>query len=138
VTVRYSFGHFELQPRERRLLASGTPVAITPRAFDLLVALLEHPRHLVTKEDLLAQVWPGVIVEENALHAQISALRKMLGPDAIATVPGAGYRFELDVTQVSPPAKSHAATVARHNLPRALTSFVGREQQITELKGLLR
>jgi non-specific serine/threonine protein kinase len=136
--VRYGFGHFELQPGERRLLASGTAVAITPRAFDLLLVLLERNGHLVTKEDLLAQAWPGVIVEENALHAQISALRKLLGPDAITTVPGAGYRFELGVTPLSPPVESHAEVVPRHNLPKALTSFIGREQQIAELKGLLR
>jgi non-specific serine/threonine protein kinase len=136
--VRYSFGHFDLQPGERRLLASGTPVAVTPRAFDLLVALLERHGHLVAKEDLLAQVWPGVIVEENALQAQISALRKVLGPDAIATVPGAGYRFELDVTQIPADGRSGPTSGTRHNLPKALTSFIGREQQLDELKGLLR
>src|SRR6516165_9726727 len=92
--ARYRFERFELQPGEHRLLAGGTPVAIAPRAFDLLVALLERSGHLVTKEQLLGQVWPGVVVEENALHAQISALRKLLGPGVISTVPGAGYRFE--------------------------------------------
>jgi non-specific serine/threonine protein kinase len=136
--VRYCFGRFELQPGERRLLASGTAVAITPRAFDLLVVLLERNGRLVTKEDLLAQVWPGVIVEENALHAQISALRKLLGPEVITTVPGTGYRLGLDVTPIQQETKSHAAGGAEHNLPKALTSFVGREQQLGELKGLLR
>jgi len=97
--VRYGFGRFELQPDERRLLASGRPVAIKPRAFDVLVALVERHGHLVTKENLLAQVWPGVIVEENAVHAQISALRKVLGADAIATVSGVGYRFALELTE---------------------------------------
>src|SRR5262249_42490221 len=133
--IRYDFGRFELQPSERRLLANGSLVAITPRAFDLLVALLERNGHLVTKEQLFAQVWPGVVVEENALPAQISALRKLLGPEAITTVPGTGYRFELDVTPMLAEAESRAATTARHNLPKALTSFIGREQQIAELKG---
>ena len=137
-TVRYGFGRFELEPGERRLLASGTPVAIAPRAFDLLVALLERSGHLVTKEQLLEQAWPGVVVEENALHAQISALRKLLGPGMITTVPGAGYRFDVGVTAISAEAKSPAATAVRHNLPKAFTSFVGREQQVTGLKGLLR
>ena len=136
--VSYCFGRFELQSKERRLLASGTPVAITPRAFDLLVALLEHHGHLVPKEDLLAQVWPGVIVEENALHAQISALRKLLGAEVIATVPGTGYRLELNVTPITPETKSRAAGDDRQDLPKALTSFIGRERQLTELKGLLR
>jgi non-specific serine/threonine protein kinase len=92
----------------------------------------------VTKEDLLAQVWPGVIVEENALHAQISALRKLLGAEVITTVPGTGYRLALDVTPIPPETKPAAAGGAKHNLPKALTSFIGREQQISELKGLLR
>jgi non-specific serine/threonine protein kinase len=138
VSTRYSFGHFELQPGERRLLEAGTPVALAPRAFDLLVALIEREGRLATKKDLFEQVWPGVIVEENSLHAQISALRKVLGADAITTVPGAGYRFELDVTPLSPLADPSGATSPRHNLPRALTSFIGRERQLDELKGLLR
>jgi non-specific serine/threonine protein kinase len=135
--VRYGFGRFELQPDERRLLASGTPVVIKPRAFDVLVALVERHGRLVTKEHLLAQVWPGVIVEENAVHTQISTLRKVLGADAIATVSGAGYRFALEVVENRAESGSESTTPARHNLVRQLTSFIGREQQLAELKELL-
>src|SRR5215468_12282195 len=112
--VRYGFKHFELQPDEHRLLASGTPVAITPRAFDLLVALVKRHGRLVTKENLLAQVWPGVIVEENSVHAQISALRKVLGADAIATVSGVGYRFALELVENRTESGFDSPTPTRH------------------------
>jgi predicted ATPase/DNA-binding winged helix-turn-helix (wHTH) protein len=134
--VRYRFGRFELQPDERRLLDGGVPVAIKPRAFDLLTALVERAGHLITKDELLERVWPTVIVEEAAVQMQISALRKVLGRDAIVTVTGSGYRLALVVAKegavpTAPPA------VHRHNLPQPLTRFIGREQQISELKALL-
>src|SRR5215470_778633 len=135
--VRYGFGRFELLPDERRLLASGTPVAIKPRAFDVLVALVQRHGRLVTKEKLLAQVWPGVIVEENAVHTQISALRKVLGANAIATVTGVGYRFALELVENRTESGVDSPTPTRHNLVRQLTSFIGREKQLAELKELL-
>ena len=72
----YRFGSFELQPAERRLLRDGVAVSLRPRAFDLLAALLDRAGHLVTKDELLDLVWPKVVVEEAALHVQVSALRK--------------------------------------------------------------
>src|ERR1700694_1961347 len=95
----YRFGRFELQPSERRLLAAGVPSVVEPRAFDVLVALVEHAGHLVTKEELFSLVWPKLIVEDSNLHVQVSALRKILGTAAIATVPGQGYRFTLELTR---------------------------------------
>ncbi len=65
------------------------------RAFDLLVALVERRHRVVTKNELLDVVWPGLVVEENNLQVHISALRKLLGQDAIATIPGRGYQFTL-------------------------------------------
>src|SRR5208282_6012716 len=128
----YRFGRFELQPDKRRLLASGVPVEVGSRAFDLLVALVERDGSLVTKDELLERVWPKVIVEENTLQVQVSALRKILGPDAIATISGRGYRFALELTQ------ANAEPVApKHNLPQQLTSFIGREKEITQIKELL-
>src|SRR3984893_4975068 len=58
--VCYRCGHFELEPDERRLLAAGAPVAVRPRAFDLLLTLVERAGHLVTKDELLERVWPRV------------------------------------------------------------------------------
>src|SRR5262245_10541780 len=131
-SVHYRFARFELQPDERRLFGSGQSVHLRPHAFDLLVALVERSGHLVSKDALLAHVWGKVIVEENTLQAHISALRKVLGADAIATVSGRGYRFTLEVTPVQKP----AATVPtpRHNLPQALTSFVGRDREIPQIR----
>ena len=91
----YRFGIFDLRPNERRLLKNGEPVELGARAFDVLVALVERAGRLVPKEELLACVWPNVVVEENNLQVQVSALRKALGQGAIATIPGHGYRFAL-------------------------------------------
>src|ERR1700692_1641972 len=90
---RYRFQSFELQPDKRRLLKDGAAIALRPRAFDLLVALVDRAGHLVTKDKLLDQVWPKMVVEEAALHVQVSSLRKVIGSDAITTVSGRGYQF---------------------------------------------
>src|SRR4030095_3522977 len=94
---RYRFGHFELQPDERRLLKDGVEVPLRPHAFHLLSVMVDEASHLVTKDELLQRVWGKVIVEENTLQVHISALRKVLGPEAITTVSRRGYRFSLDV-----------------------------------------
>ena len=75
----YRFACFELQPYERRLLAAGEPAAVSPHAFDLLIALVAHAGRLVTKEELLERVWPNLVVEENNLDKQVSNLRRILG-----------------------------------------------------------
>src|SRR5258705_10967461 len=129
------FGPFELEPDKRRLLKDGATISLRPRAFDLLVALVDHAGHLVTKDELLDQVWPKVVVEEAALHVQVSALRKVLGADAITTVSGRGYQFTLPVTKGDDEADRVSAP--KHNLPSQLTSFVGREQEIAQLEALV-
>ena len=132
---RYRFGPFELQPDNRRLLKDGATISLRPRAFDLLAALVDRAGHLVTKDELLDQVWPKMVVEEAALHVQVSALRKVLGADAITTVSGRGYQFTLPVTKGE--ADAHRISTPRHNLPYQLTSFVGREQEIAQLEALV-
>jgi DNA-binding winged helix-turn-helix (wHTH) protein len=90
------FGRWRLSPVSRRLLADGTPVALSGRAFDVLLALVEAKGEVVTKEALMRRVWPGAIIEENNLQVQISTQRKALGRDAallITTVPRRGYCF---------------------------------------------
>jgi DNA-binding winged helix-turn-helix (wHTH) protein len=79
---RYRFGAFELHLDERRLLKDGLPVSLHPRAFDLLAAMVDQAGHLISKDALLDRVWPGLVVEEAALHVQVSALRKVLGHGA--------------------------------------------------------
>lgn len=131
-SIRYRFGRFDLQPDERRLLVDGVPIHLGTHAFDLLVAMVGRAGHLVTKPDLLKCVWAGVVVEENSLQAQISALRKIVGQDAIATVSGQGYRFVLSVQATTEPAA--ASALPQSNLPQALTSFIGREKEIAEIR----
>ncbi|HUP07977.1 MAG TPA: winged helix-turn-helix domain-containing protein, partial [Caldimonas sp.] len=130
---RYFFGPFELQPDKRRLLRDGAAISLRPRAFDLLVALVDRAGHLVAKDELLARVWPKTVVEEAALHVQVSGLRKVVGSDAIATVSGRGYQFTLSVTTSDD--QADRASPPKHNLPFQLTSFVGREREIAQLEG---
>ncbi len=73
------FGDFRLYPRERRLERDHRPVRIGDRALDVLLALTERPGDVVTKEELLARVWPDVTVEESALRVHVAGLRKVLG-----------------------------------------------------------
>src|SRR5271154_5906117 len=132
--VGYRFGHFEVQPGERRLLARGETVHLGPHAFDLLLVLLERSGHLVTKDELFQRVWGRVIVEENTLQSHMSALRKALGAKTIATVSGRGYRFAGEVARIEASAKPNTP---QHNLPHSLTTFVGREKEIAQAKELL-
>src|SRR5262245_47090095 len=95
VTLNVRFGAFEVRGSERVLLADGAVCPIGSRAMDVLLALIERRDRVVTKNELLDLAWPGLVVEENNLSVQISALRKALGASAIATVAGRGYRFAL-------------------------------------------
>src|SRR5712691_9648786 len=131
----HRFGSFELQLDKRRLLKDGATISLRPRAFDLLAALVDRAGHLVTKDELLDRVWPKAVVEEAALHVQVSALRKVLGADAITTVSGRGYQFTLPVTKGD--GEANRESRSKHNLPLQLTSFVGREQEIAQLKELV-
>ena len=80
-------------------MVEGQPMPLGARAFDVLQALIERRERVVTKDELLDLVWPGVVVEENNLQVQISTLRKLLGPQSIATLPGRGYRFALELAR---------------------------------------
>jgi TolB-like protein/Tfp pilus assembly protein PilF len=96
----FRVGEFEIQAQGRRVLSAGEPLPLGARAFDLLLALIEHRDRVVGKDELLSLAWPGLVVEENNLSVQVSALRKLLGADAIATVAGRGYRFTLPLQDV--------------------------------------
>ena len=89
------FGRFRVLLRRRKLLADDVPIELGTRALDLLLVLLEADGSLVTKDELLSRVWPGIVVAEENLKVQISALRKALGEDRdfIRTEFGRGYRF---------------------------------------------
>src|SRR5260370_30163557 len=93
------FGRFRILLRRRQLVADGVPIELGTRAFDLLLALLEADGSLVTKEELMSRVWLGIVVAEENLKVQISALRKALGEDRdfIRTELGRGYRLTAAV-----------------------------------------
>ncbi len=133
-----SFGHFELRPAQRALRVRGESVAIGSRAFDVLLVLAERHERLVTKQELLDLVWPGLVVEEHNIATQIGNLRKVLGASAIATLPGYGYRLTVQ-RQAGPAATLAPGAVqpARHNLPDQRTRFIGREVALADLARLI-
>ncbi len=152
-------GRFELQPVERRLLIDGTPANLGSRAFDLLLVLAEQPGALLTKNQLLDRVWPGLVVEEGNLATQISSLRKVLGGDVIATIPGRGYRFTARMEAAthiaapglvasapaapaaaplpSPAAAASPSAKLQTNLPASLPNLVGRAEDLAALNELI-
>jgi DNA-binding winged helix-turn-helix (wHTH) protein len=99
----YRFGQFVLDPARRTLSRADSPVSLTPKAFDVLLFLVQNPNRLVTKEELLQAVWGDTVVEEGNLTQYISHLRKALGDDSedirlIVTIARKGYQFTARVT----------------------------------------
>lgn len=111
------FGRFELRPGTRQLLVDAVPANLGARAFDVLHALICRRQRVVAKEELLDLVWPASVVEENNLQVQISTLRKLLGPGAIDTIPGHGYRFVAQVDADPAGATPDPATISLAVLP---------------------
>jgi predicted ATPase/DNA-binding winged helix-turn-helix (wHTH) protein len=138
-------GAFELFPSERKLCAAGKQLDLGARAFDLLLVLVENPGRLVTKATLLERVWPRLVVDENNLPAQIAALRRVLGPGAIRTVPGFGYRLELEVrsgadgggTAAEEPSAAALQPLPRRSWPHRLAPLVGRDGELREVEEAL-
>ena len=102
----YEFGRFRVKSDERVLLRGREIVSLTPKAFDILLALLESDGRIVRKDDLMKKVWPNTFVEEGNLTQNVSLLRKALGesgngPQFIETVPRRGYRFVAPVSKIT-------------------------------------
>jgi predicted ATPase/DNA-binding winged helix-turn-helix (wHTH) protein len=153
----FVFGPFRLLVTRRELMAHGVPVPVGQRAFEILLLLVSRHGELVTKDELMTAVWPGIVVEENNIQVHVSALRKVLAKAGDAgryfvTIPGRGYRFVAPVecdsaNQPNRPTTAvlgQAATVAaagspaaRNNLPHPLTSLIGREAEVAEIKAAL-
>jgi pimeloyl-ACP methyl ester carboxylesterase/DNA-binding winged helix-turn-helix (wHTH) protein len=94
----YLFDGFRVDASERLLFKDNRELSLTPKVFDTLLVLLENSSHVLTKKELMEQVWPDSFVEENNLAQNISILRKALGESYIQTVPKRGYRFVADVS----------------------------------------
>jgi DNA-binding winged helix-turn-helix (wHTH) protein/tetratricopeptide (TPR) repeat protein len=138
----YRFGAFEVNPRRRQVLRLGRPVSIQPKPFDLLVYLIRHRDRLVSRHELLAEVWRGVHVDDEALRFTLHAARKAVDDDGsrqevIRTVPRSGFRIVAHIEEVS--ASSGAARGARGDAdadaPRS--PFVGRDPLMQEVQKLL-
>lgn len=130
------FEHFELRPLQRQLLVRGQAATVGARAFDVLQLLAEQPGQLVPKQALLDRVWPDVVVEENNIAVHISQLRKLLGGDAIATIPGRGYRLTARPADGRPGSDTPAAG-GKPEAPAAAQALIGRAQELDELQALL-
>jgi predicted ATPase/DNA-binding winged helix-turn-helix (wHTH) protein len=148
--LHHRFEGFELLEQERQLYVGQTRAVVGGRAFDTLLALVQHHDRVVSKAELLDRVWPGQAVEEGNLQVQISSLRKVLGREVIATVPGRGYRLARrplpregvlpPANSASPPATVPATDAADRrwtNLPLRLPSLYGRDADLTRLRTLL-
>ncbi len=114
----FEFGPFRLQPERRLLVAHELPVGLTSRAYDILVFLVENRDRIVTRDEIVAQVWRGIKVGDNNLAVQMSALRHVLAKHVdpgrlIASIPGRGYRFIGDVVEK---AEVSTAAVATPNM----------------------
>lgn len=104
----YAFDPFVVDLHKRQLWRDGQPVPITSKTFDVLAVLVERRDHNVSKDELMARVWPDTAVNENNLARQISSLRRALGQrpdqhDFIVTIPGHGYRFVASVRELGDP-----------------------------------
>jgi DNA-binding winged helix-turn-helix (wHTH) protein len=102
----YGFGPYRLDPGRKLLLRNGDPLALTSRALEILLVLVERSERVVTKDELMKEVWPNSFVEEANLTQHISMVRKALGETPqdhryIVTFPGQGYRFAAGVSVVS-------------------------------------
>src|ERR1700730_16067096 len=105
-----AFGRFQVSPDRREVLAEGRPVKLRGRAFAVLMALIEAHGAVVSKEALMARVWPGRIIEENSLASQIAALRAAFGAERalIRTVSRRGYQFTGEIRILASPNKAGA------------------------------
>jgi predicted ATPase/DNA-binding winged helix-turn-helix (wHTH) protein len=144
------FGRFRVGRRRREFFADGVPVPIGSKAFDVLMVLTEARGELVTKDEILGRVWPGMVVEEHSLQFHISTLRKLLGKDRafIKTISGRGYRLVADVTVADEEEEDPAAPPAvpapplpnaepRTNLAAPTSDLIGREAELQEATALL-
>jgi predicted ATPase/DNA-binding winged helix-turn-helix (wHTH) protein len=128
-------GDFQVRPAERRAFLHGRPLALGARAFDLVLVLIEQRDRVVSKDELLALVWPAVVVEEANLAVQVSGLRKLLGNNAITTIPGRGYQWTGGPPQAAPGAAPEPVT--RPSAAPVHGELIGRDAEFTTLQQAL-
>lgn len=143
-----SFGPFRLNPARRVLLRDGKPLRLGSRALDLLIALVENGKDLISKEDLLKRVWPDTFIEEANLRVHVAALRKLLGDEGtgdqyIGTVAGRGYCFVAPVVRIDEIAADTGSVssvpvdeLTRH-FPSSITRAIGRSESVEAISSQL-
>jgi predicted ATPase/DNA-binding winged helix-turn-helix (wHTH) protein len=140
-----SFGPFSLIASERLLTREGAPMEVGARSLDALIALVSRPNEVISKRELLAQVWPGIVVDESSLRFHIASLRKALrdgedGARYITTIPGRGYCFVAPVSRSSAPDRvpgGVSASFPQANLPSRPTRMVGRADDTRQIAAQL-
>jgi DNA-binding winged helix-turn-helix (wHTH) protein len=142
------FGRFRILPHRREFLVDGQPIRIGGRAFDVLMALIEARGAVLSTDSLMSLVWPNRNVEQNAIQAQISALRDVFGADRdlIRTVRGRGYLFTGDVRALlagpreqpiaDPISADPALARSKTNLAEPVSKLVGRDVDLREITSL--
>ncbi len=145
----FFFGEFKLDGGKRLLVKNGQAVSLNPKAFEMLLALIENHGRVLSKDELLEKVWAGQFVEENNLTVHISALRKIFGEKKganqfILTIPGRGYSFvhevrrEAENSLVKTDTSNAAIREQNSNDLNEREAIIGRAAEITEIKRLLR
>lgn len=141
----FTFGRFRLIPSRQLLLRDGVPVQLGSRALDILTALVRRRGELVSKDDLIAAVWPNTFVDESNLKVNLCHLRRSLGdtqrpPKYIATVAGRGYRFvaplQIGVADLADEHWAARAPASRRLRPQR--DFAGGERDIADILAALR
>ena len=136
--AEFQFGPFRVQPAQQALYKGADRIKLGGRAFELLVMLIQKPGELVSKEQLLARVWPNLHVDETALRVHVAAIRKALGPGPagepyIVNVVGRGYRFSSPVASVVQMDGPVTAASGPPPVSRAVTHVIGREDVIASI-----
>src|SRR6266851_2683280 len=131
------FGPFRLSTTERLLEKGGDPVQLGSRALDILIALVERPAEVVSKKELIARVWPDLVVDEGSLRFHVSALRKALGQERSGTryvtnVSGRGYCFVAPISHAAskPAPLRNSLAQLPIGLPRKPMRMVGRDETV--------
>lgn len=146
--MRYRFGSFELDGDTRRLDGPDGEIHLEPQVFDVLAHLALHRTRVVSKEELLDEVWGDRFVSPSALTSRIKAARRAVGDTGraqavIRTVHGTGYQFVAEVTdpgahdEDDPRVPAAAGPSPTRRLPATTNRFRGREQELQDLRGLL-
>ena len=141
----YRFSGCEVRLDEQLVRVAGKEIALRSRGFAVLRTLIRRPGEIVSRNELIDAVWPGLVVEENNLSVQIGYVRKALGPaaDAIKTFPGIGYRFSAPLEGVAEPLASSPAPAAEPvavrlgNISRCQPALIGRQAASIEVAQLI-